>query len=41
MGLIDNIIELKADAYEEMIKLYKEIKYDYITKESENNEKDI
>lgn len=41
MGLIDEAIELKADVYEEMLKEYKRIKYEIITKENRNNEKSL
>lgn len=41
MGLIDEAIELKADAYEEMLREYKRIKYELITKENKKNEKSI
>lgn len=41
MGMIDEAIELKADAYEEMIREYKRIKYENITKENRNNEKSL
>lgn len=35
MGLVDEAIELKADAYEEMLREYKRIKYELIKKENE------
>lgn len=41
MGLIDEAIELKADAYEEMLREYKRIKYEIIIKENEKNEKGL
>lgn len=41
MGLIDNAIELQADAYEEMIAEYKKIKYEIITKEFDKDEKGL
>ena len=41
MGTIDEAIELQANAYEEMLKEYKKIKYELIIKEMQNNEKNI
>lgn len=41
MGIIDRAIELQADAYEEMLREYKKIKYELIIKEMQNNEKNI
>lgn len=41
MGIIDRAIELQADAYEEMLREYKKIKYELIIKEMQNNEKGI
>jgi hypothetical protein len=41
MGIIDRAIELQADAYEEMLREYKKIKYELIIKEMQNNEKSI
>ena len=38
MGLIDEAIELRADAYEEMIKEYKRIKYELMKGENKTNE---
>lgn len=41
MGIIDEAIELQANAYEEMLKEYKKIKYELMIKEMQNDEKDI
>ena len=41
MGIIDEAIELQANAYEEMLREYKKIKYELIIKEMQNNEKGI
>lgn len=41
MGMIDNAIELQADAYEEMIAEYKRIKYSEMIKEFDKDEKSI
>lgn len=41
MGMIDEAIELQADAYEEMITEYKKIKYSEMIKEFDENEENI
>lgn len=41
MGMIDNAIELQADAYEEMIAEYKRIKYSEMMKEFGKDEENI
>ena len=41
MGMIDNAIELQADAYEEMMAEYKKIKYNEMMKEFDKNEESI
>lgn len=41
MGMIDNAIELQADAYEEMIAEYKKIKYSEMIKEFDKDEEII
>lgn len=41
MGMIDNAVELQADAYEEMIAEYKRIKYSEMIKELNKDEKSI
>lgn len=41
MGMIDEAIELKADAYEEMIAEYKRIKYSEMMKELDKDEEII
>lgn len=41
MGMIDNAIELQADAYEEMIAEYKKIKYSEMIKEFNKDEEGI
>ena len=41
MGMIDEAIELQADAYEEMITEYKKIKYSEMIKEFNKDEEGI
>lgn len=41
MGMIDNAIELQADAYEEMMAEYKRIKYSEMMKEFGKDEEII
>lgn len=41
MGMIDEAIELQADAYEEMITEYKRIKYNEMIKEFNKDEENI
>ena len=39
--IMSDIIDARADEYEELIKLYKQIKYDRMAKEQKKDEKDI
>ena len=41
MGMIDNAVELQADAYEEMIAEYKRIKYSEMVKGFDKDEEGI
>lgn len=41
MGMVDEAIELQADAYEEMIAEYKKIKYSEMIKEFDKDEEII